>query len=67
MEKDEKKKIKGLIEFLYNRKLEEEKKKSAEYHDHWKRAMADFQNYKKRQSELFGELVGGGDHLAHLG
>ncbi|MBU3925395.1 nucleotide exchange factor GrpE [Patescibacteria group bacterium] len=55
---DEKKKIKGLIEFLYNRKLEEEKKKSAEYHDHWKRAMADFQNYKKRQSELFGELVG---------
>lgn len=39
------------------KQLEEEKKKSAEYHDHWKRAMADFQNYKKRQSELFAELV----------
>ncbi|MDP3057141.1 MAG: nucleotide exchange factor GrpE [bacterium] len=43
---------------LLKKQLEEEKKKSAEYHDHWKRAMADFQNYKKRQSELFGELVG---------
>lgn len=44
------------IEILKNQ-LEEEKKKSAEYHDHWKRAMADFQNYKKRQSELFADLV----------
>lgn len=38
--------------------LEEEKKKSEEYLNNWKRAMADFQNFKKRQSELFGELVG---------
>lgn len=44
------------IEML-KKQLEEEKKKSAEYQDHWKRAMADFQNYKKRQSELFAELV----------
>lgn len=38
--------------------LEEEKKKSEEYLNNWKRAMADFANYKKRQTELFGELVG---------
>lgn len=43
---------------ILKKQLEEEKKKSAEYHDHWKRAMADFQNYKKRQSELFADLVG---------
>jgi len=42
---------------LLKKQLEEEKKKSAEYQDYWKRAMADFQNYKKRQSELFAELV----------
>lgn len=38
--------------------LEEEKKKSEEYLNNWKLSMADFQNFKKRQSELFGELVG---------
>ncbi len=42
---------------LLKKQLEEEKKKSEEYSNHWKRAMADFQNYKKRQSELFVELV----------
>lgn len=39
------------------KQLEEEKKKSEEYLNNWKRAMADFANYKKRQSELFAELV----------
>lgn len=39
------------------KQLEEEKKKSEEYSNNWKRAMADFANYKKRQSELFAELV----------
>ena len=42
---------------LLKKQLEEEKKKAVEYQNHWKRAMADFQNYKKRQSELFAELV----------
>lgn len=42
---------------MLKKQLEEEKKKTVEYQDHWKRAMADFQNYKKRQSELFAELV----------
>lgn len=39
------------------KQLEDEKKKSEEYLNNWKRAMADFANYKKRQSELFAELV----------
>lgn len=39
------------------KELEEEKKKSEECLNNWKRAMADFQNYKKRQNELFAELV----------
>jgi len=39
------------------KQLEEEKKRSEEYQNNWKRAMADFANYKKRQSELFAELV----------
>lgn len=38
--------------------IEEQKKKVEDYENHWKRTMADFQNYKKRQGELFGELVG---------
>jgi len=42
---------------LLKKQLEEEKNRSAEYLNNWKRAMADFANYKKRQSELFGELV----------
>lgn len=42
---------------ILKKQLEEEKKKAVEYNDHWKRAMADFQNYKKRQSELFADLV----------
>lgn len=42
---------------LLKKQLEEEKEKAAEYQNHWKRAMADFQNYKKRQSELFADLV----------
>lgn len=37
--------------------LEAEKKKAEEYLNNWKRAQADFVNYKKRQNELFGELV----------
>ncbi|MBU3964827.1 nucleotide exchange factor GrpE [Patescibacteria group bacterium] len=39
------------------KQLETEKKKAEEYLNNWKRAMADFENYKKRQSELFAELV----------
>lgn len=39
------------------KQLEEEKKKSEEYLNNWKRAQADFINYKKRQNELFAELV----------
>ncbi len=39
------------------RELAEEKKKSEDYLNNWKRVMADFQNYKKRQNELFAELV----------
>lgn len=42
---------------LLKKQLGEEKEKAAEFHEHWKRAMADFQNYKKRQSELFADLV----------
>jgi molecular chaperone GrpE len=49
---------KGASELeILKKQLEEEKKKSDEYHDHWKRSLADFQNYKKRQSELFTDLV----------
>jgi len=54
---DEKDKKGGNELEMLKKQLEEEKKKAAEYHNHWKRAMADFQNYKKRQSELFAELV----------
>lgn len=39
------------------KQLEEEKKKSEDYLNNWKRAQADFINYKKRQNELFAELV----------
>lgn len=39
------------------KELEAEKKKTEEYLNNWKRAQADFENYKKRQSELFGEIV----------
>lgn len=42
---------------MLKKQLEEEKKKSAECLNNWKRALADFANYKKRQSELFGDLV----------
>lgn len=37
--------------------LEEEKKKSEEYLNNWKRCQADFINYKRHQSEIFDELV----------
>ncbi len=37
--------------------MEDEKKKSDEYLNNWKRAEADFINYKKRQSELFADLA----------
>ncbi len=37
--------------------IEEEKKKAEEYLNNWKRAEADFINYKKRQSELFSDLA----------
>ncbi len=39
------------------KQLEAEKKKSEDYLNNWKRAQADFINYKKRQNELFAELV----------
>lgn len=39
------------------RELENEKKKAEEYLNNWKRSQADFINYKRRQDELFGELV----------
>lgn len=37
--------------------IENEKKKSEEYLNNWKRAEADFINYKKRQNELFADLA----------
>ena len=37
--------------------LEEERAKSAEYLDSWRRAAADFSNYKKRQEKDAGELT----------
>lgn len=37
--------------------LEQEKKKSEEYLNSWKRCQADFINYKRHQSEIFDELV----------
>ena len=39
------------------KELEEEKRRSAEYLNNWKRCQADFVNYKRHQSELFDELV----------
>jgi len=39
------------------RKLEEEMKRSEEYLNNWKRAQADFVNYKRRESELFEDLI----------
>lgn len=42
---------------LLAKQLEEEKKNSEEYMNNWKRAMADFANYKKRQSELFANMA----------
>lgn len=38
-------------------KLEEEKKKSEEYLNNWKRAQADFINYRRRESELFEDMM----------
>lgn len=40
------------------KELEESKKKSEEYLNNLKRSQADFINYKRRQSELFLEMVG---------
>jgi molecular chaperone GrpE len=37
--------------------LEEERAKSAEYLDSWRRAAADFSNYKKRQEKDAGEMT----------
>jgi molecular chaperone GrpE len=37
--------------------LEDEQAKSAEYLDSWRRAAADFSNYKKRQEKDAGELT----------
>ena len=37
--------------------LEEERAKSAEYLDSWRRSAADFSNYKKRQEKDAGELT----------
>ncbi len=42
---------------LIKKELEDEKKRAEEYLNNWKRSQADFINYKRRQSELFGELV----------
>ncbi|MFA6096388.1 MAG: nucleotide exchange factor GrpE [Candidatus Paceibacterota bacterium] len=39
------------------KKLEEEMKRSEEYLNNWKRAQADFVNYKRRESELFEDLI----------
>lgn len=40
-----------------DKEMNEEKKRSEEYLNNWKRAEADFINYKKRQSELFTDLA----------
>ncbi len=42
---------------LLTKELEDSKKKMEEYFNNLKRCQADFINYKRRQSELFGELV----------
>lgn len=40
-----------------NKKLDEEKKRSEEYLNNWKRSQADFINYKRRESELFEDMI----------
>jgi len=42
---------------LLEEELEKVKKKAEEYLNNWKRAQADFINYKRRQNELFDELA----------
>lgn len=37
--------------------LEEEMKRSEEYLNNWKRSQADFVNYKRRESELFEDMM----------
>ncbi len=39
------------------KKLEEEAKRSEEYLNNWKRSQADFINYKRRESELFEDMM----------
>jgi molecular chaperone GrpE len=38
------------------KELEKYKKQAEEYLNGWQRAKADFENYKKRQAKIFGEL-----------
>ncbi len=40
-----------------DKEVEDGKKKAEEYLNNWKRAEADFINYKKRQSELFSDMA----------
>jgi|GEM_PF-694380 len=51
--KDDEKKIELIHEFLKRK----EKNKEAEYLEGWKRCQADFENYKKRQSENLAEMI----------
>lgn len=39
------------------KELENEKKKAEEYLSNWKRSQADFINYKRRESELFEDMM----------
>jgi len=39
------------------KRFEEEMKKSEEYLNNWKRSQADFINYKRRESELFEDMM----------
>lgn len=52
------KKVTGADEIaLAKKELEEAEKKAEEYLNNWKRSQADFINYKRRQSELFIDMI----------
>jgi molecular chaperone GrpE len=40
----------------FKKELEKSKKQAEEYLNGWQRTKADFENYKKRQAKIFGEL-----------
>jgi len=49
--------VRGDDVVLIKEKLEETEKKAKEYLNSWKRAKADFINYKRRQNEMFIEMI----------